>query len=97
MLNICVVALFLAVSFAGCLESDKDDTISPKDVVVSPITIVGGEFQPPPKSPFVVLLKFVFFAFLLSFYEALCEIKCCLPNKDLKRKTYFLQNASFGS
>ena len=46
MLNICVVALFLAVSFAGCLENDKQDSISPNDVVVNPITMFGGEFQP---------------------------------------------------
>ena len=46
MLNICVVALFLAVSFAGCLEIDNNNTISPNDVVVNPIAMVGGEFQP---------------------------------------------------
>jgi len=46
MLNICVVALFLAVSFAGCLENSEEKTISPNDVVVNPITLVGGEFQP---------------------------------------------------
>ena len=46
MLNISVVALFLAVSFAGCLENDEEDIISPNDVVVNPVTLVAGEFQP---------------------------------------------------
>ena len=46
MLNLCVVALFLAVSFAGCLENDEEEIISPNDVVVNPITLVAGEFQP---------------------------------------------------
>ena len=46
MLNISVVALLLAVSFAGCLENNEDNTISPNDIVVNPVTLVGGEFQP---------------------------------------------------
>ena len=46
MLNISVIALFLAVSFAGCLENDDEDIISPNDVVVNPVTLVAGEFQP---------------------------------------------------
>ena len=46
MLNISVIALFLAVSFAGCLENNEDNTISPNDIVVNPVTLVGGEFQP---------------------------------------------------
>ena len=46
LLNICVVTLFLAVSFAGCLENDKDNAVSSNDVVVNPVTLIGGEFQP---------------------------------------------------
>ena len=46
MLNISVIALFLAVSFAGCLENDDENIISPNDVVVNPVTLVAGEFQP---------------------------------------------------
>ena len=46
MLNISVIALFLAVSFAGCLESNEEDIISSNDVVVNPVTLVAGEFQP---------------------------------------------------
>ena len=46
MLNISVIALFLAVSFAGCLENNEEDIISPNDVIVNPVTLVAGEFQP---------------------------------------------------
>ena len=46
MLNISVVALFLSVSFAGCLENNEESVISPNDVVVNPVTLVAGEFQP---------------------------------------------------
>ena len=46
MLNISVVALFLSVSFAGCLENNEESGISPNDVVVNPVTLVAGEFQP---------------------------------------------------
>ena len=46
MLNISVVALFLSVSFAGCLENNEESDISPNDVVVNPVTLVAGEFQP---------------------------------------------------
>ena len=46
LLNICVVTLFFAVSFAGCVENNEEDAISPNDVVVNPVTLVAGEFQP---------------------------------------------------
>ena len=46
LLNICIVALFLSVSFAGCLENEQDSSISPNDVVVNPNIMMGGEFQP---------------------------------------------------
>ena len=46
LLNICVVALFLAVSFAGCLENNEENNISPNDIVVNPNVMIGGEFQP---------------------------------------------------
>ena len=45
MLNISVVALFLSVSFAGCLENNEDDPISSDDVIVNPGILIGGEFQ----------------------------------------------------
>ena len=46
LLNICVVTLFFAVSFAGCVQNNEEDAISPNDVVVNPVTLVAGEFQP---------------------------------------------------
>ena len=45
MLNISVVALFLSVSFAGCLENNEDGPISSDDVMVNPGILIGGEFQ----------------------------------------------------
>ena len=45
MLNISVVALFLSVSFAGCLENNEDEPISSDDVIVNPSILIGGEFQ----------------------------------------------------
>ena len=45
MLNISVVALFLSVSFAGCLENNEDKPISLDDVIVNPGILIGGEFQ----------------------------------------------------
>lgn len=45
MLNISVVALFLSVSFAGCLENNEDELISLDDVIVNPGILIGGEFQ----------------------------------------------------
>ena len=44
-LNISVVALFLSVSFAGCLENNEDEPISSDDVIVNPSILIGGEFQ----------------------------------------------------
>lgn len=45
MLNISVVALFLSVSFAGCLENNDVGPISSDDVMVNPGILIGGEFQ----------------------------------------------------
>jgi len=45
MLNISVIALFLSVSFAGCLENNEDELISLDDVIVNPGILIGGEFQ----------------------------------------------------
>ena len=46
LLNICVVTLFFAVSLSGCVENNEEDAISPNDIVVNPVTLVAGEFQP---------------------------------------------------
>ena len=45
MLNVSVIALFLAVSFAGCLENNEDELISSDDAIINPNVLVGGEFQ----------------------------------------------------
>ena len=45
MLNVSVIALFLAVSFAGCLENNEDEPISSDDAIINPNVLVGGEFQ----------------------------------------------------
>ena len=45
---------------------------------------------------YVLLIKIAFFAFLLPFFEAFGENKCCLSITYFKRETYALQNVIFG-
>ncbi len=44
--TVALAFLFLMPAIAGCLEDDNVEPISKNDIVVNPITMVGGEFQP---------------------------------------------------
>ena len=44
--TVALAFLFLMPAIAGCLEDNDVEPISVNDIVVNPITMVGGEFQP---------------------------------------------------
>ena len=44
--TIALAFLFLMPAMAGCLEDNDVESISVNDIVVNPISMVGGEFQP---------------------------------------------------
>ena len=44
--TIALAFLFLMPAIAGCLEDNDVEPMSVNDIVVNPITMVGGEFQP---------------------------------------------------
>ena len=46
LLSVCVAALFLVTSIAGCLGEEDEDIISAKYVDISPKIMTAGEFQP---------------------------------------------------
>ena len=43
---IALAFLFLMPAIAGCLEDEKTDSLSMNDIVISPETMIAGEFQP---------------------------------------------------
>jgi hypothetical protein len=43
---IALAFLFLMPAIAGCLEDEKPDSLSMNDIVISPETMIAGEFQP---------------------------------------------------
>ena len=43
---IALALLFLMPAIAGCLEDEKPDSLSMNDIVISPETMIAGEFQP---------------------------------------------------
>ena len=45
-LSISIVALFLVLPIAGCLENQSENKVSAKDIVISPKIMTAGEFQP---------------------------------------------------
>ena len=44
--TVALAFLFLMPAMAGCLEDNDVESISVNDIVVNPISMVGGEFQP---------------------------------------------------
>ncbi|SVE02325.1 uncharacterized protein METZ01_LOCUS455179, partial [marine metagenome] len=45
-LSVSLVALFLVLPIAGCLDKQTEDKISANDVKISPEVMIAGKFQP---------------------------------------------------
>ena len=45
-LSVNIVALFLVLPIAGCLDNQTEDKISANDIKISPEVMIAGEFQP---------------------------------------------------
>jgi len=45
-LSVSIVALFLVLPIAGCLDNQTEDKVSTNDIIISPEVMIAGEFQP---------------------------------------------------